>query len=472
MPKPPAPPDPSATITDDGEGLGEEQEVPTSEMPQFRSGPIPTGTEPGVDSGATSALLPWIDDSGTTPGETGPHADTGPQPAVLPSQAETGPAPAVIPSHEDTGPTPALIPSHDDTGPTPALIPSHEDTGPTPALIRSHDDTGPSPVPGPFAEDGGPTQSLELKTAETVIRSAPAPVRRSKVDHAAIAARRPTKAPSPGEALPELSLLDVSELSTNPVRRQLQAAELAARATVTPEEPDPKRAWLAWLASPASRGWRLWGALTLGIFATVLLAFLFTPASAPVRPPPARRILRPDAPERPGVAQPVDLTPGRKPIAQAPIYLDVEVDAGEGAVRIEKVEAGVMKLGSSPPTEVTVAGRRLGVTPVYLTAPVGRVEVLLESRELGIYKPVYVTVYAGRNPAQSWDLGLGWLEVAAPAGSQVWVDGRAVGKAPVAQLSLYEGFHRVEVMRPNKTRVTSRVEVVARFTSTHDVPPE
>ena len=199
----------------------------------------------------------------------------------------------------------------------------------------------------------------------------------------------------------------------------------------------------------------------MSTFAAFLLAFLFAPAASPTSPPPPpRRAVLDSTGGRPRAAEPPKLVP-----TQAPIFVDVERDAGG----VEKREAGVMKLVSTPPTEVTLNGRRLGVTPLYLTAAVGQVELILESRDAGIYKPVAVTLFAGQNPPQSWELAHGWLEVVAPEGSLVSIDGRAVGIAPVEQLSLYEGFHRIDVVRANKTRATARVEVVAHFTITHEI---
>jgi hypothetical protein len=260
------------------------------------------------------------------------------------------------------------------------------------------------------------------------------------------------------------ALLAESSGSINPVKERLDAAELAARSTVTgADDPEPLAPWWAWLASPQSRKFRIAAGLGCGAFAALLLLFLFTSPPLPAPLPPMKRI--PAVPAEPPRVDRLALDAPKIFTAEPPMFVDVEVDGG-----IEKREGGMVRLNSTPETEVVVNGKRLGTTPVYVSAPLGRVDVILESRDAGIYKPVSVTIYGGRNPPQSWELARGWLEVIAPPGSSISVDGRALGAAPIAQLALFEGLHRIDVVRPDKSRVTSRVEVVANFTITHEIP--
>ena len=261
-----------------------------------------------------------------------------------------------------------------------------------------------------------------------------------------------------------LSLLAESSGAINPVKERLDAAELAARSTVTGgDDPEPLQPWRVWLASPGSRKFRIGSGLGFGAFAALLLTFLLTPGPAPAPLPPMKRFLA--VPAVPPRAERLALDARQIVTARTQIFVDVEVDGG-----VEKREGGTLRINSTPQTEVVVNGRHLGTTPLYVSAPLGRVDVILESRDAGIYKPVSVMMYGGENPPQSWDLERGWLEVVAPRGSAVSVDGRAVGTAPIEQLSLFEGLHRLDVVRPDKSRVTARVEVVAKFTLTHEIP--
>lgn len=267
----------------------------------------------------------------------------------------------------------------------------------------------------------------------------------------------------PASSQPNLQL-SVSEEVGTPLRKQLDLVDISARSTVTTEDPEPE-GWREWLASPASRTWRIGASVAGASLAALLLVFLITPKiTAP--PPMERKVLRI---EPPAPKSDVVLAPPRLTLDQAPMFVDVEVDGGDGTLRIQKVPGGLIKVNTSPETEVTVNGRKLGTTPLFVAAPIGRVELILESRDAGIYKPVYVDLASGRNPPRSWELAKGWLEILAPPGSLVSVNGRSVGAAPVEQQSLYEGYYRVEVVRPDKSRVSSRVEVVARFTVTHEI---
>ncbi len=267
----------------------------------------------------------------------------------------------------------------------------------------------------------------------------------------------PTVAGSSADLLPRSDALSVLEETDKALRAKLDAAEMSARSTVTgADDPEPVSTW-----TPL----RIAAVVGMGSMAFILLAILVTPSVRHINPALPRHVARaePPPPEKP-------LEPKAMPAALAPIYLEVEVDAGEGEVRMEKREAGVIKINSSPDTEVTVNGKKLGPTPVYVSAPIGRVDLILESRDAGIYKPIVLNMLPGQNSPRSWDLARGWLEVIAMPGSVISVDGRVVGTAPIEQVSLYEGFHRLDVVRPDKSRVTSRLEVVPRFTVTHEVP--
>ncbi len=266
--------------------------------------------------------------------------------------------------------------------------------------------------------------------------------------------------PPASPSLTALAEPDGSIAILQPVKDKLDAAEIAARSTLT-SEPDPTRRWRLWLASPASRNFRFGSIALLGLTAAWVLAFLFTPkATAPAMVPVAKRSApaEPPAPEKP-------LEPRAAIAVQPAMFADVVVDGGG----VEKRPAGLIKVSTSPVTEVTVNGEKLGSTPVYVTALAGRVELALESHDPFIHKVVVIELVPGNNSPRSWELAQGWVDITAPVGSAILIDGRAVGTAPVGQQALYEGYHRVEVVRPDKTKAVSRVDVKPRFTLTHFV---
>jgi|GEM_PF-4980561 len=212
--------------------------------------------------------------------------------------------------------------------------------------------------------------------------------------------------PPASPSLTALAEPDGSSAILQPVKERLDAADLAARSTIT-SAPDPTRKWRLWLHSKASRNFRIGAIALFGLTAAWVLAFLFTAkATAPAVVPAAKRAApaEPPLPEKP--LEPKVIVP-----AQPAMFVDVAVDGGG----VEKRPAGLIKVNTSPVTEVTVNGEKLGPTPVYVTAVAGRVEL----------------------------------------------------PAPIGQQELYEGYHRVEVVRPDKTKAVSRVDVQPHFTITH-----
>lgn len=287
-------------------------------------------------------------------------------------------------------------------------------------------------------------------TVENPLPPPPAP-RKSRHNH-------PVLAPSDVSLPP---LMDVTGATTE-TRRQPDPGT-----TLTTEDPDPLAYLRFWLVSPRFRTRRFFAGGTLAVLLVAFGMMLGRSGASPAADRPVRPAPRAEPAEPPKLAPAPEVPKALQ--AAAPMFVEVEVDAGEGTTRLQKVEAGMIKIASMPETEVILGGQRLGPTPVFVTGPVGRVELVLESRDAGIYKPVAVQLLPGRNPGRMWELARGWLEVVAPPGSQISVDGRAAGAAPIPQLELYEGFHRLEVVRPDKSRVTKSVEVVPHFTTTHEI---
>ena len=154
-------------------------------------------------------------------------------------------------------------------------------------------------------------------------------------------------------------------------------------------------------------------------------------------------------------------------LESSPVQVEVIVDG-----RVVRRPGGKVKLISNPPTEVSTAkGKKLGRTPTEVTAEVGPLELTFENRELGISKTVTIEVRPGLGGKEMIEFGRGWLDILAPAGSRVSVDGKAIGVAPVAQQALFAGRHTVTVVRADGTRASRLVTVVAGETLTHEVPP-
>jgi hypothetical protein len=99
--------------------------------------------------------------------------------------------------------------------------------------------------------------------------------------------------------------------------------------------------------------------------------------------------------------------------------------------------------------KVRMGGKILGTTPVKLTIPAQAAPVDLEFFDtgLGLSKPEQLTLKPGDNGTHKVEFAKGKLVLKLQDGVEVMVDGKAVGTAPIAPLSLWEGKHVVQLTR-------------------------
>lgn len=129
----------------------------------------------------------------------------------------------------------------------------------------------------------------------------------------------------------------------------------------------------------------------------------------------------------------------------------VPTDAGVSAQWADGgVDAGVepaLELIVDPRVEAFLPdGGSLGRTPVVVPLTPGRYLLSLSNSSLGIQTARTVTVGPEGKTTVRIYLNKGFVNVKAPEGAVVQVDGRNVGKAPVEELDLYEGSHRLVVI--------------------------
>ncbi len=134
--------------------------------------------------------------------------------------------------------------------------------------------------------------------------------------------------------------------------------------------------------------------------------------------------------------------------------VDAGMDAGMSTGIGAGVDAGV-DAGMEPTLELIVDprveallqdGGTLGRTPLTVPLAPGRYPLSLSNSSLGINTWRTVTVNpTGRTTVRIY-LNKGYVNVHAPEGGTVQVDGHNVGTAPVSELDLYEGQHRLTVM--------------------------
>jgi hypothetical protein len=207
----------------------------------------------------------------------------------------------------------------------------------------------------------------------------------------------------------------------------------------------------------------VWG-LAAGAVALVVLTFIWV------------MVKYDDRPADPGAARPIAVPKGMKPqpkqtpapaaVVDVPkaVMIEQTVDAGAGETRTVLAAAGTARIVTDPECTVTVEGRDLGVTPVLVTLPAGKNQVVLENKKLLFKRTVTVEVQANEQTAVRFAFSKGWIELDAPKESTVNIDGRAVtGK----HIQVWEGTHHVEAVHADKkrSRASRTVEVAAGMTT-------
>jgi eukaryotic-like serine/threonine-protein kinase len=139
-------------------------------------------------------------------------------------------------------------------------------------------------------------------------------------------------------------------------------------------------------------------------------------------------------------------TDASEPPPEAPAEALGLADAGTPDGGVDAGVTTVLELIVDPRVEAGLSdGGTLGRTP--LSAPLlpGRHVISLNSASLGIQTSRTLTVNPTGRTTHRIYLNKGFVTVKAPPGALVQVDGRKIGIAPVEELDLYEGFHRLLV---------------------------
>ncbi len=206
----------------------------------------------------------------------------------------------------------------------------------------------------------------------------------------------------------------------------------------------------------------VWG-LALGGLALISLTFVWV------------MVKFDDAPLDPGKASKIEPPPGTKPAAKPeaaplvgaanPVMIEQTIDAGAGETRTVLAAAGTIRIVTDPEANAMIDGRELGVTPVLATLPAGKNSVHLENKKLGFKRTVTVDVVSNEQTAVRFAFSKGWVELDAPQGAKVLVDGKPVTGT---HIQVWEGTHKVDAQFDDKkkTRATRTVEVESGMTTT------
>jgi eukaryotic-like serine/threonine-protein kinase len=96
--------------------------------------------------------------------------------------------------------------------------------------------------------------------------------------------------------------------------------------------------------------------------------------------------------------------------------------------------------------EVTIDGEYVGRSPVFVwPLDAGRHVLRLKSQQRMVNTTKVVMLEDAGITRQEIYLSKGYITVNAPDGAQVTVDGKVIGVAPLKEVGVYEGEHRVVV---------------------------
>ncbi|HYR56639.1 MAG TPA: serine/threonine-protein kinase [Myxococcaceae bacterium] len=165
------------------------------------------------------------------------------------------------------------------------------------------------------------------------------------------------------------------------------------------------------------------------------------PSSAPVRPPEPTAIVTPNREPPVGREDPLD---SGNQMERAAGAADASLpQESEPTPRL--AEGTGLLLNVEPAVDVSIEGRPLGKSPIDIPLPPGRHMLSLSDKERGIRVSRRVRVGSKGKTSVQLSIGQGSVEITAPAGAAIVLDGKSIGKAPLGKLQVFEGSHHVQV---------------------------
>jgi eukaryotic-like serine/threonine-protein kinase len=164
-----------------------------------------------------------------------------------------------------------------------------------------------------------------------------------------------------------------------------------------------------------------------------------SPSSAPLPAGPAATAQAPLTP--PGAAPSVVPAPA----SSAPVAAAVTPPVAKASASGPEILTTGIDLFTEPALDASLDGKPAGRTPLVIGTKPGRHVLTLSDRSRGINQTRVVMVGREGVTPLRLSLGKGTLSVRAPAGANVFVDGRAMGASPLQDMHLYEGSHHIKV---------------------------
>jgi len=180
--------------------------------------------------------------------------------------------------------------------------------------------------------------------------------------------------------------------------------------------------------------------------------------------PPGARVLLDGTPRGETPLTLTDLKPGRHKLVlestAGTVRRDVVIRAGERTVADEAIIPGFLAVNSRIPVEVLLGNRRLGSSEDgQLLLPPGRHKVTLRNDQFNFVASTTVEIEAGRVRAHNVTLPMGRVDIDAPAGAEVWIEGQRIGEGPLQDVPVPIGTREILVRHPEFGERREVVEV-------------
>jgi eukaryotic-like serine/threonine-protein kinase len=176
----------------------------------------------------------------------------------------------------------------------------------------------------------------------------------------------------------------------------------------------------------------------------------------PARSEPGLRALKPPDAETPTAPRATTATASARSsaaAADAPGRIQPAVAKGPGELatassipKESSASAGgeaTLELTVEPAVDVAIDGRKVGRSPVNLPISPGKHAIQFTDASRGINVSRSIRVGDKGTTSQRLVIGKGTVEVSAPDGAAIFIDGKQVGTAPLQEVSVFEGKHQI-----------------------------
>jgi len=202
-------------------------------------------------------------------------------------------------------------------------------------------------------------------------------------------------------------------------------------------------------SSSSGVAWAVGGFLAAAALA-VIAYFTLLPSAPPKPPEPAK------VPPPPLVAIPPPPPPLPPELPPAPSSSKATAKTKspaktQSAPPVASAAPAKVNIQADMPLDISFKGKRIGKTPAQVSLPAGNVTLLFSNKSAGIRTKRSLELKPDQTVHLNVQLGKGTLNVNAPAGAHIRVNGVLKGRAPMGDIELWEGEHRLSVEHNNQT---------------------